>query len=108
MTSQSFSRIQLQYTFLFSDKIFFQIFLRFHINIILRISIIHSIIAYISNLLTRTLILNIWTTSSSHYAHLPGIYNIYPNLVLTPSLIHYFLLSKNPTIQHLTLTLLSG
>jgi hypothetical protein len=62
---------------------FFQKILRFHINIIQCIPIIYSIIASISNLLTRTLLPNIQTTSSSHYAYLPGIYHIYPNSALT-------------------------
>ena len=60
MTSQSFSHIQSQYMFFFSDKMFFfnNIFLRFHVNIIPRILIIHSIIASISNPLTKTLVPN--------------------------------------------------
>jgi hypothetical protein len=92
MTSQLFSRIQSQYTFSFSDKMFFQIFLRFHVNIIPRIPIIHSIIASISNPLTRTLVPNIRTTSSSHYIHLPDIYHIYhlPKLGTDPGPVHYF------------------
>jgi hypothetical protein len=94
--------------FSFFDKMFFQIVLRFHVNIIPRIPIIHSIIAFISNPLTRTLVPNIRTTSSFHYAHLPNIYHIYPNSALTPGLVYYFWLSKNPTIQHLILTPLSG
>ena len=86
MTSQSFSCIQSQYMFFFSDKMFFfnNIFLRFHVNIIPRIPIIHQIIASISNPLTRTLVSNIQTSSSSHYSHLPGIYHIYPKLSTDP------------------------
>jgi hypothetical protein len=104
MISQSFSYIQSPYTFSFSDKMFFQIwFLRFHVNIIPRIPIIHSIIAFISYPLIRTLVSNIWTTSSSYYAHLLGIYHIYQNSALIPGPVHYFWLCKNPTIQHLTL-----